>query len=339
MKRMIADSDPSTDAYIPRLLPGREEHLKQIRHHLSSVLAGRQPDHLWIYGPSGSGKTAYITSTLKELEQNAGRFRWIALNCWIDNTLYLLADRMSREWRVLDGHGMTTVSKLRAIRKFTADRPMIILLDELDKLAPKERNKVLYSLADLGRVSLVCISSSMDSAWELEERILSRLAPKAIPFAAYSVPELTSILKQRIGSTLYEEEAIVRIAQLAGGDMRVALRLLKNAVHAAEHDRSDMRKEHVDAAFRGRQKPDAWRLAKMGEHERLIYGLIEARAGIRSGELRKAYEEMCRQKAMQAIAERTFLKSLHRLKNAQLIRWTWISGKGRARAFRVHSAG
>lgn len=334
---MTADPDPSTDAYMPRLLPGREEHLKQIRDHLSSAIAGRQPEHLWVHGPSGSGKTAYITSALKELEQNTGRFRWIALNCWIDNTLYLLADRMSREWKILDGHGMTTVSKLRAIRKFTADRPAIIVLDELDKLAPKERNKVLYSLAGLGRVSLICISNSMDSAWELEERILSRLSPKAIPFEAYSVAELTSILKQRTGSTSYEEEAIERIAQLAGGDMRIALRLMKSATHAAEREKAGMRREHVDAAFRGRQKPDSWRLAKLGEHEQLIYGLIEARAGIRSGELRKAYEEMCRQKVMPAIAERTFLKSLHRLKNAQLIRWTWVSGKGRARAFRIHS--
>jgi cell division control protein 6 len=334
---MTADSDLSTDAYLPRLPPGREERLKQIRTHLSAAVTGRQPDHLWIYGPAGSGKTAYVTAVLKEMEQNAGRFRWIALNCWLDHTLYLLADRMSREWRVLDGHGMTAVSKLRAIRKFTADRPTIIVLDELDKLAPKERNKVLYSLADLGKVGLVCISSSLDSAWELEERILSRLSPKAIPFEAYSVPELASTLRQRLGSVPCEEGSIERIAQLANGDMRVALRLLKSAVHAAERDSSDLRREHVDTAFGSRPRPDAYRLAKLGAHEQLIYGLIEARAGIRSGELRKAYEELCRQKAMPAIAERTFLKSLHRLKNAHLIRWTWVSGKGRAREFRTHS--
>lgn len=75
MKRMTADSDFSTDAYIPRLLPGREEHLKQIRQHLSFAIAGRQAEHLWIYGPSGSGKTAYVTSALKEMEQSTGRFR------------------------------------------------------------------------------------------------------------------------------------------------------------------------------------------------------------------------------------------------------------------------
>jgi Cdc6-like AAA superfamily ATPase len=119
--------------------------------------------------------------------------------------------------------------------------------------------------------------------------------------------------------------------------MRVALRLLKNAIQIASQEKSALSKKHVDDAFKGRQKPNGWRLAQMGEHEQLIYRLIETNGGIQSGDLRKAYEELCQQKNIKAIAERTFLKSLHGLKNAGLISWTWIAGQGRVRAFCAHS--
>jgi Cdc6-like AAA superfamily ATPase len=333
----MADSDTFTDAYIPGSLPGREGHLKQIRNHLSAALTSRQPSHLWIYGPPGSGKTACVTSTLREIEKARGSYRWVILNCWIDNTLYLLADRISREWRILDGHGMTTVSKLHAIKKFMSDKPVIVVLDEVDKLAPGERNKVLYNLAALGRISLICISNNADGAWELEERILSRLSPATMHFESYTAPEIMRILSGRSECAHHSAEAIERVAHLAGGDMRVALRLLKNAIQIAQRDQSALSREHVDVAFRGKQKPDAWRLAKMGEHDQFIYHLIQVSAGIRSGDLRKAYLELCQKKQVEAIAERTFLKSLQRLKDARLIRWTWISGPGRARAFRVQA--
>ena len=334
---MITDSDTFSDGYVPRNLPCREDHLKKIRTYLSSVMANQQPSYLWIHGPPGSGKTGCVISALQEMEKTKRQVRWVVLNGWIDNTLYLLADRISREWRILDGHGMTTVSKLRAIKKFLVDRPAVIVLDEVDKLAPKERNKVLYNLAALSRVSLICISNDTDSAWELEERILSRLSLTTMHFESYTAPEMMCILNSRPECGLYSEEAVERTAYLSSGDMRIALRLLKSSIQLAEHDGSTLNRNHIDAAFKGRQRPDAWRLAKMGEHDQFIYRLIQTNAGIRSGDLRKAYVELCQQKQVEAIAERTFLKSLHRLKDAQLIRWTWVSGPGRARAFWVQA--
>lgn len=330
MKSMAADSDTITDGYVPATLLHRDDHLRKIRSHLMSVI-DRQPEHLWIHGRPGSGKTACVKSSLA----TAG-CRTVVLNCWVDNTLFLLADRLTREWRVLDGHGMTTVSKLGAVTRFLDNRPAVIVLDELDKLPPRECGKALYALSTLGRIGLVCISNRLDGAWKLEERILSRLSPATLHFPPYSVPELARILANRFADC--PTDVAEHAARLAAGDARVAIKLAMGAMRLASRESARPAARHVNDTFRGRSKPEDCRLSRMGEHEQCIYDLVKARDGIQSSELRQAYLHQRRQRGLDVVAERTFLKCLHRLRNAQLIRWRWLAGNGRRRSFSACSA-
>jgi Cdc6-like AAA superfamily ATPase len=71
----------------------------------------------------------------------------------------------------------------------------------------------------------------------------------------------------------------------------------------------------------------------MGIHDRLVYDLIETHQGIQSGALWTAYRQVCQERNITSMAERTFLKAILRLHTANLIRYEWRFGKGRTRAF------
>ena len=119
-----------------------------------------------------------------------------------------------------------------------------MVLDEVDQIKPAERSTTLYNLDCLENVGIICISNSQQALFELDARVRSRINPYSVAFPAYSHGDLVEILGYRaetvLAASTYSRKDLTRIAEMASGDARVAIRSLQVSAELAEN-------EHLDA--------------------------------------------------------------------------------------------
>ena len=170
---------------------------------------------------------------------------------------------------------------------------MIILLDEVDKIPPSERSKTLYALDDLGNTGLICISNTLGSLFDLEERVRSRINPRTIAFAPYPATEIAEILTRRahlaLASGACPAFLIKRIAGVCSGDARVAIQTLRNAAESAElSGRETMKPGDLIAGWHDTQQvKTSQQLAKLTDDHRTLYRIVSQRRAVLSTKLRQ----------------------------------------------------
>ena len=226
---MIEDQTALSENFTPEKLFHRDQQIREIFRCLSPVTKKRKPIHLWLYGKAGSGKTStakHVLSRLKKRFQIDG----LLVNCWEKDTFFEILDDIVLQLRILRAEEHRTSLKLDKLRKHLGVRPFIIILDEIDKIKPSERSTTVYNLDSVGNVGMVCISSSHESLFELEERVRSRLNPYPVRVPPYPCKSLVEILTHRaalaLSTNAWTDKALKRIAGMAQGDARVAIRTL-----------------------------------------------------------------------------------------------------------------
>lgn len=309
--KVIRNFDLLTEEYLPEDLIARQEQITQLQRYLSPALQGQKPLHVWLYGRPGTGKTGVARHAIRQLEGKS-QIEVAYVNCWQHSTLFLVLQRIIELLRIVVPDNANSVVKLHRIISRLNNTPLIIVLDEIDKASPKDRNSIIYSLCQVKNIGIVAICNGIDELLSLEERVRSRFDPATICFEPYSIEDIRRILENRAKSALREKswwpEVLDKIAELSAGDARVAILTLRNAAQHADLNAAPMiTPEHVQCGWtNSRQRRIEYLLKKATNHHRLLYRIVQESGEITSGELWAAYLNICKSINQNPIANRTY---------------------------------
>jgi len=227
----IRDARVFDEAYVPPTVIGREDERRQLGLCLSPMKEGQAPLNAWLYGPAGSGKTVVARAVAREVcTAHSGRHASY-VNCWERHSLYQVVQAIADDLRVLGAEAQDTNVKLERIRRALRDEPTVVILDDIDRLRPTHRERIIYGLSAMPRTGLICISHGNETLLALEERTKSRLSPTVIPFAPYTAEDIKAILADRahlgLKSPAPSDALLTRLAHTAHGDARVAVQGLR----------------------------------------------------------------------------------------------------------------
>lgn len=156
---IICDADALAEDYVPVEVPGREHQIAELKRCMWPVVKKARPLHAWLYGGAGVGKTSVAKHVLAKLQTEMG-VQGVYVNCWEHSTLYAVADKVVYDLRLLRADRTASVVKLEVLMRHLGRKPFILVLDEIDKPLPRDRNTILYNLLALPYAGLVCVCNS-----------------------------------------------------------------------------------------------------------------------------------------------------------------------------------
>jgi len=316
---VLADDGPAH-----RLL-GRKGQVRQLERCLRPVSQRRRPLNVWLHGPAGSGKTTLARWVVEAVVPTASSVVSVHVNCWQHRSLYSVTQAIVDELRILAAEAQDTNFKLDRITQALGGRPMVVILDEIDRPMPAQRDAIIYGLLSLPRSGLICTARSLQPLAAMDGGVRSRLSPIAIEMPAYSRRQIAEIATDRASCALtpgcWSPPLIGRIADAAGGDARVAIAMLRHtAVAAEEAGRAKLDIRAVEPFLRQWRKIKLdEKLAGLSDHERVIHELATRYQPIGTVELMRRYEAYCIRHTLQPVARRTFRKYVSRLHSAGLL--------------------
>ena len=321
-QRILLNPSAFENHHLPATLVARESVLDRLRQDLSPLLKRLPARHIWMHGPPGTAKTSIASHALAELEDRS-RVRGLYVNCWECDTFFAILDKIIADLRILGAERFNTVHRLEKIEKFLHGRPFLLILDEIDRPSPRERDAILYHLCAIPNITLICICNSRYFFHTLDRRAASRLDPVLVELQPYTEEQTASILRERAANSLrhssYGTGLLGRIARLSRGDARVAIQTLKYAATYSENA-GRIEPRHVRTALAtAHDLKRHYLLEKLSDHHRLIHSIIKESHQIASGELWTEYRTQCRRAKLQHVAARTFSLYVKQLDERQLI--------------------
>lgn len=337
-KKIIVDGQMLNPDVQPGRIVVREEQISKLRRQLARAnhLSGC---HVWLHGPAGSGKTAMAKQTAVRISENLGVISFV--NCWQNRTLHTVLQAIIYELKIFRAELQNTDLKMHRIRQTLDGHPMTVILDEIDRPMPAQRQKILYGLLQLPNVSLICIANSTQPLAALDERIRSRLDPTLIECPPYNREQLVEILTDRaemgLASGTWSMKILRQIASAAAGDARVAINMLRQTAATAEEDGSPkIKSKHLSGLLRQQRILGIEaKLASLSEEERIIHAIAADQGPLGTLDLRHRYLDQCESLGRSPIAERTFTKYIGRLTSAGLLKVSTYPQANRGRLVQV----
>jgi orc1/cdc6 family replication initiation protein len=330
---MILDARPLQPEFVPADVRHRDGEIDALTSTLKPVVQGHHAEPALLHGPSGTGKTCIARYAVERLREQVVDLDTQYVNCWEDYT------RFKALYRVLDGldhafdvHRQSTPrDELLDRLRDALDHPYVVVLDEVDQL---EHKGILYDLHRVSGLSIVLVANADEELFAgLEERVASRFKTATrIHFDRYGTRELVGILEDRVRWGLHDEAATADqlrlIADLAGGDARVAIGTLRAAAQSADQrGLHQLTEETIErSAPEAKSEIKQKNLEKLTDHQRTLYDIIEEGGEVPPDALYEAYRE--------AIAEpksrRMVRNYLEKMRRYNLVEAT---GEGRARTY------
>ncbi|MFX0184023.1 MAG: Cdc6/Cdc18 family protein [Candidatus Hodarchaeota archaeon] len=343
--------------FIPERLVHRKEKLIQLTNHFKSITfrknsqSGKQ---VVIQGPVGSGKTVVAKLFGLTLEaycrdksdQNRAKLIFFHMNC-----------RRQRSWYLILTSILRQLVPAFPIRGFSADellsylvtileekeQGLLLCLDEFDYLLPEPKGQdILYSLIRHHegvnnkchtQISLILITRNPYFRTLLDNAVLSSLSQCIMNFEPYTQAQLNDILLLRAKHGLYEaaysDEIIKQVCSLAfkNGDARYAIELLWRSAKIAEREKKEtIDFEHVRKAqvsvFPMKHSfvtdlPSQLKIVLLALT--LILNFEKNRAFVTTTELRKKYEEICKENQIRPRKQTQFWMYLQELAKQGII--------------------
>ncbi|MFC7047329.1 Cdc6/Cdc18 family protein [Halobacteriaceae archaeon GCM10025711] len=330
---MITNARVLQDEFVPRDIVHRNAEMNLLSSALEPLLDDQPARNAFLFGPTGVGKTVTTRFTLRQLQEE--RFVEVTeVNCWRTHTqfgvLYSILDELGQ---TVDIHRQSTPQdELLRRLEATAPDPFIVVLDEVDQL---DDPGLLYDLHAIPGVTLVLISNREEELFSrLDDRVNSRLktGPR-IQFDRYHQAELVAILQDRADQGLQpravSEDCLARIADAAAGDARVAIGILREAARLAD-ERNERRLTPAlveDAEPKARSSIHRSVIARLTDHQRLLYEIVQEAGTIRPPELYETYRDRVTGTPK---SERTVRNYLQKLAHYKLVR---IEGETRGRRY------
>jgi Cdc6-like AAA superfamily ATPase len=313
-KAVIANPVVFTDNYKPLELKFRQQHTEKMLFCLQN---GHEQVNLFLFGPSGSGRSAVIREVLARIRKDT-----VAVNCFEDKTLQAVLERVIAELRIskglrsirsglLDVPKASTMQNIERLRRYLKENHLLLVLEEIDRAAPKVREEILYNLCELENLTLILTAQNRTALEELDERVRSRVNAVEIEFVSYTPEQLEEILRERAELGLirgaYDAEALHTIAEMAAGNARSAIGILERLALLAESEgRSGISQKDVDHAWESSRKSQQLeKLRGLNRHHLLIYRAIVERGKVVSSVLKNEYYQRCRVEGLTPVAPRT----------------------------------
>jgi Cdc6-like AAA superfamily ATPase len=221
---------------------------------------------------------------------------------------------------------------IKEFENFVKNKNIIVCLDEVDQL--EDPDKLLYILAD--SVGLILISNqSYVNLYRLNQRTRDRLGLTEVEFPEYTPDELFDIGKDRVQLSFMPgtlPDQLIRIAAMMSlGDARVLLRTLRNAGRLAE-ERGKKKvtiEEIKEGAKEARKLRKSRALAKLNEHQKIIYNILDEKREMLSGDLYREYKT----RVSNPVGPRGFRKYMSKIVALGLA--VAKGGKGRYRKYEI----
>src|SRR3989338_9503370 len=243
--------------YTPERIEHRNNVIQQIAEILAPSLRLERPSNVFIYGKTGTGKTLTVKHTTEKLtsvtKKESIPIRKLYVNCKLKNvadTEYRLIATLARELgKPLPPTGLPTDEVYKAFfGAVDSEKQLVILiLDEIDQLAKRAGDDVLYNLTrineelHLAQFSIIGISNDLMFVDNLDPRVKSSLSEEELLFPPYNALQLQDILASRsvlaFKEGALESGVIEKCAAYAArehGDARRALELLRVAGELAD---------------------------------------------------------------------------------------------------------
>ena len=303
---MFKNIDVLHPFYTPERLPFREEESRRIANYLSYLKLGSAVPTLILYGKTGTGKTASFIHAMehdlpkKNLRVEVSPFKdhyKIKIGHWELDAIYINAAHFRGEiliigeivakaikpgfrWR---GHSKDEIYTVFRQRK----SPIVVAIDEVDKLPLAERDAVIYTLSRESKptvVGMVLISNRPEVIEEIEHRTLSGIQTRTIEFTIYSAEQLKTIASQRVQLAFAPGSVGAATISLAahfayqrGGDARKVIDYLRRAGEIADEEGSKkVTVEHVRKAVSSADLDEVADLVKdrVPQEKLLLYALV-----------------------------------------------------------------
>jgi len=283
--------------FLPKELLFRDNEMQEITSVIKPLLQDRPGVNLFIYGKPGLGKTAVVRFLLKKLEEADLELEPFVLyvNCWKNNTSYKLALEIAHALSFYSVQNKSGSEVLQAVVELLNKKPVVIVLDEVDKLEDFEA--LYYLLEDVFKKSVIAIANDKSWVVRLEPRLRSRLQPQELEFKPYNKQQVHGILKQRLDLAFipnaWDLAAFERVVDktFASGDIRVGLFLMRQAGLIAEYrNASKVLLQDVEKAISKLASFSVNPEEILDDDEKLILSIVTAQPQ-RIGDLYKVYKE------------------------------------------------
>ena len=319
--------------YLPKLLPHREDKVKQLADNLLHASKGRKPQNTFLFGPPGIGKTVVTKFVFRKFEDYSG-IKTFYINCWDYKTAHSILSKIAVELGAFvqrRGMGKDEIIERLVESCKKIKKGLVICLDEVDQV----EEETLYNLARINQYiknpfGLVLISNNPYVFVEIDRRIKSSLNLEEVEFKGYSLNEMKEILEKRTKlAFLSVEDGVVLLcanhAAKHGGDVRVGLECLIKAGRVAEKENSrKLKVDHVKEILPSVKpaKPHILR-ERVGEDEKIILEILDEKKKLFSGEL---YKEYC-ERSEAPVSERSFRNFVNHLAEINLVK-IWKRKRG-----------
>ncbi|CAJ1955640.1 unnamed protein product [Sphenostylis stenocarpa] len=243
-------------ASLPKSLPCRNKEMEEITTFIKGAISDDQclGGCLYIHGVPGTGKTMSVLSVMRSLksEVDAGNIKPYTF-VEINGLKLASPDNIYRViYEALNGHRVSWKKALHLLNeRFVegkrtgdeADRPCILLIDELDLLVTRNQS-VLYNILDWptkphSKLIVIGIANTMDLPEKLLPRISSRMGIQRLCFGPYNYHQLQEIISSRLkGIDVFEKQAVEfasRKVAAISGDARRALEICRRAAEIADY--------------------------------------------------------------------------------------------------------
>ena len=336
-----------SSSFIPDSFPHRSEQIDQMVKILSSVMRNSSPSNLLLYGKSGTGKTSVakkVSNLLKEAFPE--KVKVIYINCQLNDSTYSVLVNAANSIIVNENEKIPlsgwTVERiynelLRQVEKVGGF--IVLILDEIDKLARKNDGDSLYVILKLAddarssRLSFIGITNYTSFLETLDARVRSRLNQESIVFPSYNASQLRDILQERVSLTgmgsMVDESAISLCAAIGArehGDARKAIDLMRISIEIGIRD--FMERIGEENVYKARDKYEMNILREsingLPLHSKIL--LLSAvvtqdqdRDNMITGEIYENYKKICDELSVQSLTSRRIGDLLSELDDLGLI--------------------
>ncbi|MXR20325.1 Cdc6/Cdc18 family protein [Halobacterium bonnevillei] len=318
---MITDARALQPDFVPTELHHREGEIDALTTTLRPIADGFKGDDAFIFGPSGAGKTTiarYVVDLLQQenLDTTTGYVNAMSNSTRADALYALVRDAgLAYDLRKEGSHASRFLSRIKDV-----DGQFIAIVDEVHVL---EDYDTLQSLWELPNVTLLMVCLDEEELFaEFDQQLQSRFgSARKVRLDRYGTDEMTSILRGRVKAGLrpgtIDEATLAYIADLAAGDARAGIALLRSAVDRALVDeRDEITQALVDETEAdARADMEAHRVRELDTDKRLLYELVQEAGELGAGTLHARYED----RAQDPVARSTRRKYLGRLSEYGLI--------------------
>ncbi|MFC4550088.1 MULTISPECIES: Cdc6/Cdc18 family protein [Halorussus] len=312
---MITDARALRKSYVPQELHHREGQIDYLSSALRPITDGDTGEDAFIFGPTGTGKTTIAKFVLRQLEREALDVRWGYVNCISDASKAAVLHRLVRKAGCgadLRKEGTATSTFLDRLRDL--DSQFVAIVDEVHVLDDMDTLLALYELENVSMVMVTLDEKSLFAEFgsQLESRL--RSSPK-VDLDKYGQDEMVDILQGRVEAGLspgsITDEAVDYIADLAAGDARQAIALLRrSAKYAIKHGDGPISPAVVSQIRKDAQRDiRSSRIAELSTHQRLLFDILREAGELSAGELHSRYEEQANNPKTRS-ARRRYLGSL-----------------------------